>query len=74
MENAVDDTTEQKWWYSFVIAFIFFIVLSPIVQIPINNFFVRLGGCHLIEDYGLNLVGLVMYAIIFMLCVRLYLW
>lgn len=73
MEHCKDLTSAQKWWVSFFVAVLFFVIASPVAYDFTSSISLSIGGPRL-SGPGASLLGLFIHALIFMLVVRLILW
>lgn len=64
-------TSQQKWWASVLVGFIFFIIASAIFMQPFQYISDKLSGPTLYQGSGHTIIGLIVATIIFILIIRL---
>ena len=67
-------TSGQKWWFAVMIGLLFAIISSPIAYSITNYVTTMLGGKSLTRPSGVNIIGLTLHTIFFIIILRLILW
>ena len=74
--EASDDgiSSETKWFVSILFGILFFVLSSPLAYAITDKAITSFGGISYLTSMDINISGLLVHSIIFMLVIRVILW